>query len=448
MEKSYAVCVSVRGSLRENFWQHLWYWIKQHQWVTGPWSSVVLNRLEVYRYRFGPCQLKSSTNYSAPVMSGNGPGDFPVGILVAAILQPNFAKQNATKWTKVIVPVGLHSREWSRAHVIYCCRERFCVVQWKDIGKRECMLSETWGKLLIFGVSSLLKLVSQQHSEDNASLCFTLWLLGKTFGPQTVSLSLDDTLLNCAPALLPRHSSKTRQLVFMMMKSNHCSEWKRRSVSNAVPVFIAFTSCCHFLSCWGAGRLDARSCQHQILGENAFLTPFYFPQLYIVLAGQEVGRQLAWPVPARFWRRGSGASCFRAVRLALFTTKCSSKLKLNENGNFASELDHAILFRPFTCSVARERNHSLGKSIHGVIDMGDIRASLCIFMHEIITVAVLKVSISVVPQAFGSKIANPRNGVRSREIQFSPSDSFESLSQRVQKWLFVILLNCLLWQLA
>ena len=80
--------------------------------------------------------------------------------------------------------------------------------------------------------------------------------------------------------------------------------------------------------------------------------------------------------------------------------------------------------------------------------MGDIRASLCIFMHEIITVAVLKVSISVVPQTFGSKTVNPRNGVTSRQIQFDPSDSFESPSQRVQKWLFVILLNCLLWQLA
>lgn len=112
----------------------------------------MLNRLEVYRYRFVPCQLESSTNSSAPLTSGNGPRDFAVGILDAVTLHPNFAQQNATKWTRVVVPVGLHSREWSRARVIYCCRESFCIVPGKAIGKRECMLSETWGRLLIFGV--------------------------------------------------------------------------------------------------------------------------------------------------------------------------------------------------------------------------------------------------------------------------------------------------------
>lgn len=232
------------------------------------------------------------------------------------------------------------------------------------------------------------------------------------------------------------------------MKSNHCCEWKSYSMSNAVPMLIAFTSCCRFLSSWGARRLEARSCQHQILGERTFISPFYFPQLYIVLAGQQVGRQLAWPAPVLFWHRELSTSCFRAVRLALFTSKCSSKLKLNENRNFASELDHVILFHPFTCSAAKEGNHSLNWSIHWVINMCNIRASLCIFMYEIITVAVLKISISVVHKTFGSKIVNPRNGVLSTQIQLNPSNSFESLSQRVQKWLFVILLNCLLWQLA
>lgn len=230
------------------------------------------------------------------------------------------------------------------------------------------------------------------------------------------------------------------------MKSNHCSEWESHSVSNAVPVFVAFTSCCCFPSSWGAGRLEARSCQHQILEERTFLSPFYFPQLYIVLAGQQVGRQLAWPGPALFWHRGSSASCFRAVRLALFTTKCSSKLKLNENRNLLSGLDPVTLFHPFICSVAEEGNHA--RSIYWVINTCDIRASLCIFTDEIITVAVLKISISVVHKTFGSKIVNPRNGVLSTQIQLNPSNSFESLSQRVQKWLFVILLNCLLWKLA
>ena len=153
------------------------------------------------------------------------------------------------------------------------------------------MHSETWGKLLFFGVSSLLKLVSQQYSKDNASLSLMLWLLCETFGPQTVFLSLHDTLLNRAPALLPRHSPKIRQLVFMTMKSDHCSEWKSHSMNNAVPVFIAFTSCCRFQSSRRAGRLEARSCQYPILGERTFISPFYFPQLYIVLAGQQVGRQ-------------------------------------------------------------------------------------------------------------------------------------------------------------
>lgn len=69
-------------------------------------------------------------------------------------------------------------------------------------------------------------------------------------------------------------------------------------------------------------------------------------------------------------------------------------------------------------------------------------------MYEIITVAVLKISISVVHKTFGSKIVNPCNEVLSIQIQLNPSNSLESLSQRVQKWLFVILLNCLLWQLA
>lgn len=48
------------------------------------------------------------------------------------------------------------------------------------------------------------------------------------------------------------------------------------------------------------------------------------------------------------------ASCFRAVRLALFTTKYSFKLKTNENRNFVLELDHVVLFHPFLCSVAKE----------------------------------------------------------------------------------------------
>lgn len=69
-------------------------------------------------------------------------------------------------------------------------------------------------------------------------------------------------------------------------------------------------------------------------------------------------------------------------------------------------------------------------------------------MYEILLVAVFKISISVVHKTFGSKIVNPRNGVLSTQIQLNPSNSFESLSQRVQKWLFVILLNYLLWQLA
>lgn len=66
----------------------------------------------------------------------------------------------------------------------------------------------------------------------------------------------------------------------------------------------------------------------------------------------------------------------------------------------------------------------------------------------IVLVAVLKISISVVHKIFGRKIVNPHNGVLSTQIQLNPSNSFESISQRVQKWLFVMLLNCLLWQLA
>lgn len=61
---------------------------------------------------------------------------------------------------------------------------------------------------------------------------------------------------------------------------------------------------------------------------------------------------------------------------------------------------------------------------------------------------VLKVAGSIVRITFGGKIVNPRNEVLSTQIQLNPSNSFESLSQRVQKWLFVILLNCLLWPLA
>lgn len=115
------------------------------------------------------------------------------------------------------------------------------------------------------------------------------------------------TVWNQVPALLPRHSPKIRQLVFIVMKSNHCSEWKSYSMSNAVSEFIAFTSC-HFLSSWGTGRLEGKSRQYQILGERTFISPFYIPQLYIVLAGQQVGRQLAWPVLVLFWLHASELS--------------------------------------------------------------------------------------------------------------------------------------------
>lgn len=124
----------------------------------------------------------------------------------------------------------------------------------------------------------------------------------------TVSPCLYMTVLNQAPALLPRHSPKIRQLVFIVMKSNHCSEWKSYSMSNVLSEFIAFTSC-HFLSSWGAGgRLEGKSCQYQILGERTFISPFYIPQLCIVLAGQQVGRQLAWPVLVLFWLHASELS--------------------------------------------------------------------------------------------------------------------------------------------
>lgn len=108
------------------------------------------------------------------------------------------------------------------------------------MGRCGCMLSETWGKLRICGVSSLLKL-SQQYSKDKAFLSLTLWLLCETSGPQTISFSLFDTLSQ-ASAWLPRHSHKTRQLVFIIMKSNHCSEWKSHSRSNAAAVFISLLS--------------------------------------------------------------------------------------------------------------------------------------------------------------------------------------------------------------
>lgn len=134
----------------------------------------------------------------------------------------------------------------------------------------------------------------------------TLWLLYETFG-HCLFPCLYMTLLNQAPALLPRHSPKIRQLVFIVMKSNHCSEWKSNSMSNALSEFIAFTSC-HFLSSWSAGTLEGKSCQYQILEERTFISPFYIPQLYIVLAGQQVGRQLAWPVLVLFWLHASELS--------------------------------------------------------------------------------------------------------------------------------------------
>ena len=69
-------------------------------------------------------------------------------------------------------------------------------------------------------------------------------------------------------------------------------------------------------------------------------------------------------------------------------------------------------------------------------------------MLEILAVSALTVPISVAPQPFGSSIVHPRSGVLSSQTQRNPSESCDSLSQRAQKWLFVILLSCPLWQLA
>jgi len=48
---------------------------------------------------------------------------------------------------------------------------------------------------------------------------------------------------------------------------------------------------------------------------------------------------------------------------------------------------------------------------HGVIKRCDMRASLYTFMHEILAVAALTVSISVAPKPFGSNSVHPRNSV-------------------------------------
>jgi len=68
-----------------------------------------------------------------------------------------------------------------------------------------------------------------------------------------------------------------------------------------------------------------------------------------------------------------------------------------------------------------------------------MRAPFYTFMLEILAVSALTVPISVAPKPFGSNIVHPRSGVLSSQIQRNPSESCDSLSQREQKWLFVIL---------
>lgn len=103
-------------------------------------------------------------------------------------------------------------------------------------------------------------------------LSLTLCLLYESFGTWTLSFSLCGSL-SCDPVLLPRHSPKIRQLVFIMMKSKHCFEWKSYSMSHVLPVLIVFTFCfCFFFqNLRGAGRLEARNCQNRILGEITFI---------------------------------------------------------------------------------------------------------------------------------------------------------------------------------
>lgn len=95
-----------------------------------------------------------------------------------------------------------------------------------------------------------------------------------------------------------------------------------------VPVLIVFTFCsCFFQNLWGAGRLEARNCQNRILGEITFIFILFSSVKSCI--GWATSRQAACLASACavLAQRIECASCFRVVRLTLFTTKCSSKLK-------------------------------------------------------------------------------------------------------------------------